>query len=174
MNIPTEIREEVKKSLWQQADELQWHALGPSEKSKYYTIWTESDSIGRKLSAYMDPRSVRVYIKDSLLKGYGREKLNELKDQIFRIVSKKESDVCDSFIKPHGYRFNDQSLVAWGRADDWKAILGSIFERADGHEAGEVVVVFFRSAPRFIRDSPRSLVERAACRLGVTKVFWFD
>lgn len=164
----------MKMVLWRQADELQWHALGPSEKSRYYTVWTESEAIGRRLSAFMDPRSVRVYIKDTLLKGYGREKLNEHQDQIFRIVRRSEADICDSFIKPHGFRFADQSLVAWGRADDWKVILGSIFERMEGHTINDVVVVFFRSAPRFMRDDSRGLVEKAASRLGVTKVVWFD
>ncbi len=164
----------MKRVLWQQADELQWHALGPSEKSRYYTMWTESDVIGRKLSAYMDPRSVRVYIKDTLLKGYGREKLNEYQDHIFRIVNRSEADIRNSFIKPHGFRFFDQSLVAWGRADDWKVILGSIFERMEGHTTNDVVVVFFRSAPRFISDASRNLVAKAAARLGVTKVVWSD
>ena len=174
MNIPTEVRAEVKRVLWQQADELQWHALGPSEKSRYYTVWTESDVIGRKLSTYMDPRSVRVYIKDTLLKGYGREKLNEYQDQIFRIVKQSELDICNRFIKPHGFRFLDQSLVAWGRADDWKVILGSIFERMEEHTTNDVVVVFFRSAPRFVGDTSRNLVVKAAARLGVTEVVWFD
>lgn len=174
MSIPTEIREEMKKILWRHADELQWHALGPAEKSKYYTVWTESEAIGRRLSAFMDPRSVRVYIKDTLLKGYGREKLNEYQEQIFRIVGRSEANIRESFIKPHGFRFSDQSIVAWGRADDWKVILGSIFERMEGHMNNDVVVVFFRSAPRFVRNDSRGLVEKAAVRLGVTRIVWFD
>jgi hypothetical protein len=122
----------------------------------------------------MDPRAVRVYIKDTLLKSYGREKLNEHQALVLRVTGHDKVEIVEEFVKPHGFQCVDGSLVAWGRADDWKVLLGSLFERARVTKDGLLTAVFFRAAPRFVRPASRELVEAAAGCLGVKHCIWFD
>jgi hypothetical protein len=173
MTIPDEVRMNIKTQLWEAAEALDWDSLTAKEKAQHYSQWTDSE-IGRTLATHMDARAVRVYIKDSLLKGFSRQKLNEHEGLILRILGRDKSDVASACIKPHGLYFGDGSLVTWGRADDWKTILGSTFERAYGRQDARPVVVLFRAAPRYVRQSSRELVEEAARRLGVVRCVWFD
>lgn len=173
MTVPREIRDAIRERLWQTADRLQWDSLTQSEKARHYQQWTDSD-IGRTLAAHMDARSVRVYIKDTLLKGFSRQKLNLHEGQVLRVLQRHRQDVAETFIKPHGFRFTDGAFVAWGRADDWKSLLGALFERSYGTRGTELTAFLFRAAPRYVRPSTRELVEAAAHCLGVTKCVWFD
>lgn len=174
MNIPAAVKARLQDALWKEADKLQWEALGSAEKARQYTIWTDSSSIGGVLSAYMDPRAVRVYIKDTLLKAYSRSKLSEHEELVLRICEKNRDDVAQHYMKPHGIMFNDRSFVAWGRADDWKSVLGSLFERAYSNKGDPSVALLFRAVPRFTSDTSRAPVEAAADRLGVRRCVWFD
>lgn len=174
MTVPLNVRAEVKAELWRLADEMEWHAMSSADKARCYSQWTDSTKIGCRLATYMDPRSVRVYIKDTLLKGYGRHKLNEHKALLIRLAERNEEDVTEEYIKPHGLRFADGRLVAWGRADDWKAVLMAIFERASDGKTQPYLVALFCAAPRLTRPSARNMVEDAAQRLGVHSCVWFD
>jgi hypothetical protein len=173
MSVPIEIRTAIKERLWADADRLDWDLLGPGDKSRHYQQWTDSD-IGRTLAAHMDARAVRVYIKDTLLKGYGREKLNAHEGLVLRVLHKPQSEVIESFIKPHGFRFADGAFAAWGRADDWKSLLGALFERSYRCQDVQLSALLFRAAPRYMSASSRELVETAARRLGVLTCVWFD
>lgn len=174
MRLPREVRDRVKDDLWRRADELDWDSLGIAEKARFYRDWAEAETIGRTLAMHMDPRAVRVYIKDTLLKAYSREKLTAHQGLVLRVVERSAEDIRESHIKPHGLRFADGALVAWGRADDWKVILGSLFERGYPANAGQRVVVLFKAAPRYVGSGARGLVEDAARRLGVSRCVWFD
>jgi hypothetical protein len=174
VTVPVNVRAEVKAELWRLADEMEWDAMSSADKARCYSQWTDSAKIGGKLATYMDPRSVRVYIKDTLLKGYGRHKLNEHKSLLIRLAERNDEDVIEEYIKPHGLRFADGRLVAWGRADDWKAVLMAIFERASEGNTQPSLVALFRAAPRFTSPSARNMVEDAAQRLGVHCCVWFD
>lgn len=174
MSVPKELRERVKAELWRRADELEWDSLGSAEKARHYGHWTESETIGCALSLHMDARAVRVYIKDTLLKDYGRQKLNDHQALVLRLLERAEGDIEGGHIKPHGLTFRDGAMVAWGRADDWKVVLGAIFERGFGCDAGARTVVLFKAAPRYVTKSSRDLVEDAAIRLGVDRCVWFD
>lgn len=173
MSVPLEIRAAIKDRLWADADRLDWDSLGPAEKSRHYKQWTDSE-IGRILAAHMDARAVRVYIKDTLLKGYGRDKLNAHEGLVLRVLDRPRTEVAESFIKPHGFRFTDGAFTAWGRADDWKSLLGALFERSYGREDATLSAFLFRAAPRYVSISSRELVEAAATRLGVSRCIWFD
>ncbi|QZH73947.1 MAG: hypothetical protein JY451_09235 [Erythrobacter sp.] len=173
MRIPSEIRSAIKERLWEEADQLNWESLGPADKARHYKQWTDSD-IGRTLAAHMDARAVRVYIKDTLLKGYGREKLNAHEALVLRVLNKQRSEIAENFIKPHGFRFVDNAFTVWGRADDWKSLLGALFERSYGLRDVDQSVLLFLAAPRYVTPSSREIVDAAARRLGVTKCVWFD
>lgn len=173
MSVPKHVRDEIRTRLWAQAEELDWNALGSPEKARHYQQWTDSDAIGGVLARHMDARAVRVYIKDTLLKGFGRHKLEQHRAMVLRAAGREEEAPVEVFIKPHGLRFEDDFLVAWGRADDWKVLLGALFER--GYEGdAERLAVFLKAAPRFVAPSSRALVEDAALRLGVRRCVWVD
>ncbi len=174
MRVPPDVRDEVRDLLWEKADQVDWQALSPVEKTSYYTVWTESEEIGIRLSRHMDARKVRVYIKDSLLKGYGKAKLAGLRAKIIRVLGQNEIDSSLEFEKPHGLTFSDGTMATWGRAEDWKTIIATEFERSFETDPSQRIVVFFNSAPRFLVPSSRTVTEDAARRLGVTKVHWFD
>ena len=174
MSIPAAVKARLQEALWKEADKLEWEALGSAEKARQYTIWTDSSSIGGALSTYMDPRAVRVYIKDTLLKAYSRSKLSANEALVLRICEKNSDDIAQHYIKPHGIMFNDRSFVAWGWADDWKSILGTLFERAYSNKGDPSIALLFRAVPRFTSDTSRAPVQAAAGRLGVRRCVWFD
>ena len=74
--MPEEIRDQIRDHLWGLADKIGWSDLQDVERARYYELWTKDSSIGGKLAHFMDPRKVRVYIKDSLLKPYERGRLS--------------------------------------------------------------------------------------------------
>lgn len=174
MSIPDHIRDEIKTNLWAEADRLDWSSLAASDKSRYYSIWTEKAEIGGRLAAFMDPRRVRVYIKDTLLKPYTRERLAD-DGRVFRLLGLPEdTEVVMSYIKPHGRRLWDGREVAWSRASDWKATLLAIHERAFEHHGKPFAAVFFDSGTRHGDVRSRAAVDDAATKLGIARVLWLD
>lgn len=175
MTIPSEIRDLIKTDLWAQADKLDWANLSTGEKSKFYSQWTETSSIGGRLSAYMDPRQIRVYIKDTLLKSYTRERLAN-PDQIFRVAGVDlDTAIVEQYIKPHGRRLDDGRIIAWSRASEWKMTLLAVFERARvNSKYSAFAVVLLQSSPKFLTANTQSVVEDAARRLGVERLIWLD
>lgn len=173
MNIPQHIRDEVRDRLWSEADRLNWPALSSTDKSRYYTIWTETQDLGGRLATFMDPRQVRVYIKDTLLKSYARE---ALADPIrpYRVLGIPiDAPVREVFIKPHGRLLMDDRQIAWSRASEWKATLMALHERsfARGTPYGAVL---YEAGARFGTDQDRSVVVDAARKLGIERVIWLE
>jgi len=167
------VREEVRVSLWRRADELRWAHLSPFEKATNYEAWTRELAVGGVLARYMDKGRVRVYIKDTLLKDYTRQKqageavpLRELGiDPATRTVRK--------FTKPHGRLFADGRVIAWGRAEDWKLVLTTLYERAhSGPGASAHGAVLFGASGRWAEPSVQALVEDVARRLGIGLLVW--
>jgi hypothetical protein len=102
VNIPESVRDEIKDLLWKEADQIKWSALPATAKARYYTIWTEAEKIGGRLAGFMDPRQVRVYIKDTLLKSYMRERLSS-EGRVFRLLGlPPDTAATSSYIKRMG------------------------------------------------------------------------
>ena len=173
MSVPPSIRREVKELLWREADRLGWSALTASDKSRYYSVWTETEGIGGKLGQYMDPRKVRVYIKDTLLKSYAMEASAD-PGKIFKVLGiGEDAIIAVTYIKPHGCLLSDGRQIAWSRASEWKATLMALHERAFGE--GELfTAVLTDSVSRFRDPSERAVVESATNKLGLKKLIWLD
>ncbi|SLN25149.1 hypothetical protein [Ruegeria meonggei] len=173
MRVPAEVREEIRKILWEEADRLNWSALASTDKSRYYTNWTEAEAIGGRLGRYMDPRKVRVYIKDTLLKSYMREASAD-PTRIMRVLGIAQDEaIAETYIKPHGCLLSDGRQIAWSKSSEWKATLMAIFERS--FEIGKpFAVVLTESAAKFDLASERDVVEIASQRLGIQKIVWLD
>jgi hypothetical protein len=174
MSIPTNIREEVREQLWTEADRLAWPSLSAKDKARYYTIWTETPQLGGRLSAFMDARQVRVYIKDTLLKSYTRERMSD-PSRVMRIVGlAPDTAIIKSYIKPHGRRTADHREIAWSRATEWKATLLALHERAFENRVRPYAAVLFDASAKYPDDASRAVVADAAAKLEIEKLVWID
>lgn len=171
MSVPEQIRREIKDRLWAEADRLGWSSLSAADKARYYTIWTETKDLGGRLAAFMDPRQVRVYLKDTLLKSYTRESLSspELALRVLGIPA--DVEVRTSYIKPHGRLLSDGRQIAWSKATEWKATIMALHERSfeSGRPFGAVLL---EAGAKFSTVGDKKLVESAAAKLGIEKVVW--
>lgn len=174
MSIPDNIKDEVRKRLWDEADRLEWSALPASDKTRYYSAWTETPEIGGRLAAFMDARKVRVYIKDTLLKPYARERSADEKP-VFKLLNlPADTETVTTYIKPHGRRLLDGREIAWSRATEWKATLMALHERAFEHHGTPFAAIFFESATKHGEARSRATVEDAAKKLSIARVVWLD
>lgn len=175
MTVPEPTRNSLRETLWQQADELGWAMLSPSEKSRQYEAWTKDPKIGGRLGRFMNQGQVRVYIKDSLLKDFTRSQLAGF-ERPFRVTGISEySSIAEIYTKPHGRRLGDGRLICWGRAHDWKTILMALHERAfDNPNICPYAAIFLFSSGRFNDDGVRRPIADAAQKLGIEKIVWLD
>lgn len=173
MSVPTKIKKAIKDRLWAEADKLNWSSLSAADKTRYYTIWTETKEVGGVLGSYMDPRQVRVYIKDTLLKPYTRE-TSASPEKAFRVLGiAQDAPTIAAFIKPHGRLLADNRQIAWSKASEWKATLMALHERSFD-KGVPFAAVLTEAGGKFSTKQDRSVVESAAMKLGIENVVWLD
>ncbi|KII16258.1 hypothetical protein [Phaeobacter sp. S60] len=175
MSMPEDIRRGIKEALWEKLDQLSWLTMSDADHSTYYEQWAKSPDIGGKLGHFMDPRAVRVYIKDTLVKDYARERLLESGDQVLRVLNiDPDIAVERKFIKPHGMRLSDGRVVCWGKSRDWKHLLMAAFERQWATKSSASSSVVIIETGKTLDTGARDLVREAAARLGVGSVVWWE
>jgi hypothetical protein len=175
VSVPPHVRSAVRDYLWQEADRINWNSLSAAEKARYYANWTVSDAVGARLSPYLDPRKVRVYIKDTLLKPYARDRMRQQIPRMQRIGLLPQDAPVQEFIKPHGQLFADGRIVVWSKAVDWKLALMAAFERAHSIPGARPYgVALFDASTKHADTDARSIAESAAKLLGVEKLVWLD
>lgn len=173
MSLPDGVRDQLRERMWRIADEINWLALGPTEKTQRYENWTKDPEVGGALQRYMAAGQVRVYIKDSLLKDYPRARRADQEKPFRMLAIDGKVGIARVFIKPHGRLLADGRVVCWGRAADWKTILLAVFERSlTIPDATPHAAVLTESAGKFSEKSVRDVVMEAAKRLRVDKVIW--
>ena len=173
MMVPESIREDIKDWIWNKADALGWSTLPDVERAKCYELWTRDPAIGGRLAHFMDPRKVRVYIKDSLVKPYERLRLSLHEGDVWRSLSMPDPEQsCASYIKPHGRRLPDGKIVCWGKSREWKSILMAVFERAHQHPNAQAFGAVLLESGRTAEEHQRELVRNAADRLGIQRLAW--
>jgi hypothetical protein len=169
--MPEDIRDQIRDQLWATAEEIGWSYLPDAERARYYETWTKDPAIGGKLGHFMDPRKVRVYIKDSLLKPYERSRLSDTEQAVMACLTiGPDEQSVQSYIKPHGRKLGDGRIVCWGNSRDWKSILMTTFERAQPRDRLHGVVLI--ETGKTGDESTRILVREAARRLGVERIEW--
>lgn len=175
MSVPEEIRNRLKSCLWEMADEIGWINLPTAQKSKHYEDWTKNQEIGGLLGRFIDRGRVRLYIKDTLLKGYALHRSAD-PDRPLRVAGiEPTAEVLEKYVKPHGLRFADGRIISWGRAEDWKSILMALHERAFvRQEARTFAVILMFADGKFREPDNRTMIKAAADRLGIEKVIWLD
>ncbi|MGE6222443.1 hypothetical protein [Aeromonas media] len=175
MKLPESVRSGIRDLIWKRATDLGWSGLPDAERARYYEQWTREEAIGGKLGHYMDPRKVRVYIKDSLLKSYERTRVSNTEQDILAVLGiDPNPEVTHRFIKPHGLLFNNNQLIAWGKSRDWKLILMAMYERTVIHKGTMAFGTVLLESGNTVDDSKRILVRGAATQLGIARVEWLD
>ena len=177
MSVPEEIRNRLKVHLWKVADQIGWMNLPPTQKSQRYEDWSRSQDVGGLLSRFMDRGKVRLYIKDTILKGYAGERCADPERPMRVAGIKADVEVLEEYVKPHGRRFNDGRIISWGRAEDWKAILMALHERAflcRGVGALPFAAVLMHADGRFGDPANRLMIQAAGTKLGIEKIVWLD
>nr|WP_315301340.1 hypothetical protein [Raoultella terrigena] len=175
MKLPDNVRSSIRDLIWKRANDLEWYGLPDADRSRYYEQWTREDAIGGVLGHYMDPRKVRVYIKDSLLKSFERTRISSTEQDILAALDIDPNlEVRKRFIKPHGLLFNNEKIIAWGKSRDWKLILMAAYERTVINEGTIAFGTVLLESGNTVDDSKRMLVRRAAARLGIIRVEWLD
>ena len=175
MTIPESIRDDIRVRLWAAADALRWSTLPDAERAKHYELWTRDSEIGGRLGHFMDPRKVRVYIKDSLVKPYERARLSLLEGDVWRLLSFPDpGPPAEHYIKPHGRRLVDGKIVCWGNSRDWKSILMAVFERSHTRPGSKAFGAVLLESGRTADEHRRRLVREAASRLRIQNLAWMD
>lgn len=173
MSLSKNVRYELKERLWHIADEIDWMSLPDREKSRYYEEWSRDEEIGGVLRCLMDQNRVRVYLKDSLMKGYSRDRLADPQPVIDALGLEACPAIVESYAKPHGFRMEDGRVVCWGRAEEWKSILMSLHELSYGDNGRNSFAAVFRlSNGRFAQEPTRKMISDAAAKLGIDRVIW--
>jgi hypothetical protein len=175
MRVPDEVRDRLRELLWSRADEMGWSGLMDQERSKHYEQWTRDRDVGIVLAHYMDPRKVRVYIKDSLLKPYERARLSGTEQQILRRLGiAAGGEVAQRYVKPHGIRFDDGRIVSWGNSRDWKLVAMAMYERAALSSNSSSFGMVLLESGKTAGAPARAIVRGAAERLGIERLEWID
>lgn len=175
MIMPEAIRDTMRDRLWAMAEDLGWSSLSDSERSEFYERWTKDATIGGQLAHFMDPRKVRVYIKDSLLKPYERTRMLETECDVWSALNLAGPDTgAHVYIKPHGRRLEDGRVVCWGKSRDWKLIIMAVFERGQSSVGFSAYAAVLIETGQTAEKSRRQLVRDAAERLGLAHLAWLD
>ncbi|MBM3114248.1 hypothetical protein [Jeongeupia naejangsanensis] len=175
MKLPDDVRDRIRDLLWERANDLGWSGLPDAERSRCYEHWTRESAIGGTLGHYMDPRKVRVYIKDSLLKPYERARVSDSEQDILTVLDVDPTlEVVHRYIKPHGLHFISGQVVAWGKSRDWKLLLMALYERTALSSGASPFGAVLLESGNTADDSRRTLVRGAAMRLGLKRVEWID
>lgn len=173
--VPNEVKQDVRKRLWASADALDWAFLTAKEKTNYYAAWTESAMFGEILARYIPKGRVRVYLKDTILKDYTRQRLADASIPLRALRLDPSSRTAESFVKPHGRRLLDGRIACWGRAEDWKSILTALFERSYMHPGSRPFgAVLMNASGRWDDKTIRAMVEEVAQRLSISQVVWLN
>jgi hypothetical protein len=173
--IPLDVRDQMRAKLWLTADELGWSKLGDAARAAWYENWAKDKEIGGVLSHFMDPRLVRVYIKDSLLKPYIRQRLeNNLSAVIAVLGLAGDVQFKRAYVKPHGRMLLDKRIVCWGNSRDWKSILFAVYERTYGTSEPKPYAALLFETGTSVSEGTRAMIKEASDRLGIERLLWVD
>lgn len=173
VRIPDPIRKGLRQKLWALADDLDWPRREWYEKSAQYEAWTRDAEVGGLLAGYMDQRQIRVYIKDTIMKGYVRSRQASTSLPFSALGIDGEPEIAESHERPHGRRLKDGRVIVWGTADDWKLVLTAVHERSWGIVgARPFAAVLMWSVGKFAEPSLRAMVQDASDKLKIERLVW--
>jgi hypothetical protein len=175
-NVTKSIRDAIKEQLWEKADDLGWSNLTDQQRAAWYENWAKDKKIGGILAHFMDPRKVRVYIKDSLLKPYRSSQMEQELDRVLLALELKVDSLQLKKIyeKPHGRGLADGGVICWGNSRDWKIVLLSAYERSWKTSADRVSSVALIESGHTTDTHLRQMITDVSTRLGISALVWID
>ena len=185
--IPTAIREGVIKRLYTDAERLDWENLSVAEKTSQYAIWLEDEDVGGRLLRFRPSESeVRVWIKDGPMKEYSRALLGVgpcagyvenphcTPSSVVRATLGESWEAMPETIeiKPARCRASGpggESIVLWGKTEDFKFLLFAALEIAVSEGAPEITVAIVETAANPTAKPNREQMGQIAarCNLGL-------
>jgi len=175
MKIPDAVHRIIKKKLWGIADEKNWPTLSDQQKTSLYEDWIRDDEVGGILSRYIEPGNVRVYIKDTIMKPYGRDRIKDFLPILRLLDLPDDATIAETYRKPHGRRMADGKVISWGLSKDWKTILFAVFQRAfEGQSSIPFSAVIMFPTGKCQQPRYRLMIETAADKLGIEHLIWYD
>ncbi len=176
MAVAKDVRDNIRKKIWDKADELGWPGLSDIDRATWYENWSKDKDVGGVLAHFMDARKVRVYIKDSLLKPYMRTRLENGAENILLAagLDHDRAPVKNTYEKPHGRLLTDGKVICWGHSRDWKSIVISVFERAHRLESGSPYAAVLVETGRTTNTGAREMILEVGRRLGLDRVVWIE
>lgn len=174
--VPQEIRNRIRQKIWDKADELDWSRLSDLDRTTWYENWSKEKDVGGALAHFMDPRKVRVYIKDSLLKPYLRRQLENGAAHAMLAVGLSQDVIVvkKTYDKPHGRLLIDGQIICWGNSRDWKSIVISVFERAYRLDNGVPYAAVLIETGNTANSGVRDMIKDVGSKLGLEHVAWID
>lgn len=172
MKIPLQIKKDITAIIWSEADAINWLRLSDQEKSRQYEKWLVSDNVGCLMGHYLDQRNIRVYLKDSVIKPYSRERTKSLPAAFVAIGIIGPQNYKEEWIKPHGRILADLRCICWGPANDWKSIILSVYERSYRYpQAIPFAAALLGPLGKMAQTDEQNLVACVARKLGLRKFY---
>lgn len=172
LELPDDPRKDIIRRVREMADKADWCHLKIPEKSALYRQWVNDPTIGGELARLDGPDSVRVFLKDTVIKQYLKEKRPVLKD-LLKQMGLDCKHVTTTYEKPEALLCDDGRLYTLAVAKEWRVAIFSAFERA--HDRGKVTenLVFFtdHDVDRYTDRSYKTMIEHGAEKLDV-KIHW--
>lgn len=172
--VPNNVFRKIRERVWGIADQAGWITLPATQKSLLYEEWVHDAQAGGVLANYMDPVNVRVYLKDTIMKPYGRERTQDFAPICKLLSLDPAHGVVQRYVKPHGRLLADGRVVCWGLNRDWKGVLLAVFERASVAPDGVPFAAVLLGATVNLQPEYRMVIEEAGARLGIVNLVFSD
>jgi hypothetical protein len=183
-SVPSDVRNEIIKRLYLDADALDWERLSVVQKAAHYQRWVDNPDIGGRLTAYH--HQPHLWIKEGPMKEYARAlegmgKYPQFSNRRYaapevfvpRVLGDKWSVVHGSVKeKPaHCIAVADSSrrYVCWGGPATFKDLLWAALSDGLTHDSQPAIVVCLRSEADIepgLRAQHRSIARRCGMEVG--------
>ncbi|MCG3178260.1 MAG: hypothetical protein BIFFINMI_00586 [Phycisphaerae bacterium] len=175
MKLPDTVLDGLREKLWTLADGLKWATLPDRQKTQYYENWSRDRDIGGVISRYIPDQNVRLYIKDTIMKPYVLDRLEDPNRVRKALGIPLEAGTAENYTKPHGLRLDDGRILCWGLAANWKNLIMAVHERSHlAAKARPFGLVLMYAGGRMQEGPFREMVEDAAKKLKIEKVIWLN
>jgi hypothetical protein len=180
-DMPDDLRRQVMKEIYRVADTLDWDELAQPQRSAWYDRWLDQPAIGDVLTRFAPRERARVWIKDFVMKQYGKARagIGPYRDLVAQRLPDQTQVATHAFgagwipidgsfrDKPYRCLVTDGSerrLMIWGPAENLRALVWAGINAIVDQEPQPLIVILGRPGHK-LTDSER-LRHRLLCQQG--------
>ncbi|MBB5857643.1 DUF4365 domain-containing protein [Amycolatopsis umgeniensis] len=181
--MPKKVRAAVVSSAYRAADQVGWDQLPNVERSRLYSAWVDDPSIGGIMAPYFSKQSIRIWLKDSLMKEYVRAKEGVGPYAQFVTIRYPTPDEIVSAACGNGWFVESGSMtikpshcfatdgiyrrhIFWGEAASFENLIVAALAVAEGELLRPIVVILHRKNHSMEQKlTLRKLADRAQVKL---------